>query len=299
MINDSVAAAAPVIRVRDLSKVIGARAILSNISVDVVPGSIVGLLGKNGAGKTSLLDVLLGFSPPSSGSCRVFGEDSFHLPAAAKRRIGFVPQQDELLESLTGAQQLALNAALHTAWDEPLIARLVREWEVPLHRRIQVLSGGERQKIATLLAIGHQPDLLVLDEPASSLDPVARRQFLRELLDIAESPTRTVLFSTHIVSDLERVAGTVWIVRDGRLVWAGDLDTLKESVARVTLVARADLPSSMRLEGLVSQRSDGRCVQLVLTGWHDERQRELAERWGAEVTVERLSLEEIFLELHS
>jgi len=296
---DADAGGAPVIRVRDLGKVIGAKAILSNISVDVEPGSIVGLLGKNGAGKTSLLDVLLGFSPPSSGSCRVFGEDSFHLPAAAKRRIGFVPQQDELLDSLTGAQQLALNAALHTAWDEPLIARLVREWEVPLDRRIQVLSGGERQKIATLLAIGHQPDLLVLDEPASSLDPVARRQFLRELLDIAESPTRTVLFSTHIVSDLERVAGQVWIVRDGRLVWAGELDTLKESVARVTLVAHADLPSHLGLEGLVSQRTDGRCVQLVLTGWHDERQRELADRWGAEVTVERLSLEEIFLELHS
>jgi len=296
---DADAGGAPVIRVRDLGKVIGAKAILSNISVDVEPGSIVGLLGKNGAGKTSLLDVLLGFSPPSSGSCRVFGEDSFHLPAAAKRRIGFVPQQDELLDSLTGAQQLALNSALHTAWDEALIARLVREWEVPLDRRIQVLSGGERQKIATLLAIGHQPDLLVLDEPASSLDPVARRRFLRELLDIAESPTRTVLFSTHIVSDLERVAGQVWIVRDGRLVWAGELDTLKESVARVTLVAHADLPSHLGLEGLVSQRTDGRCVQLVLTGWHDERQRELADRWGAEVTVERLSLEEIFLELHS
>ena len=271
----------------------------SNISVDLEPGNIVGLLGKNGAGKTSLIDVLLGFSPPSSGSSRVFGEESFSLSAAAKGRIGFVPQQDELLDSLTGAQQVALNAALHPAWDHALIARLVREWEVPLERRIQVLSGGERQKLATLLALGHEPHLLVLDEPASSLDPVARRQFLRELLEISESPDRTVLFSTHIVSDLERIAGKVWIVRDGRLAWAGDLDALKESVVRVTLLARDELPAHLGIEGAVSQRRDGRRAQLVLTGWRDERQLELADRWGAQVTVERLGLEEIFLELHA
>ena len=180
--NNGDASGSAVISLRELGKVIGGKAILSNISVDIEPGSIVGLLGKNGAGKTSLIDVLLGFSPPSSGSSRVFGESSFNLPAATKGRIGFVPQQDELLDSLTGAQQLALNAALHPVWDEGLIARLIREWEVPLDRKIQVLSGGERQKLATLLALGHEPDLLVLDEPASSLDPVARRQFLRELL---------------------------------------------------------------------------------------------------------------------
>jgi ABC-2 type transport system ATP-binding protein len=289
----------PVISLQELCKVIGGKAILSDISVDIEPGTIVGLLGKNGAGKTSLIDVLLGFSPASSGSSRVFGESSFNLPATAKRRIGFVPQQDELLDSLTGAQQLALSAALHPAWDEALVARLIREWQVPLDRRIQVLSGGERQKLATLLALGHGPDLLVLDEPASSLDPVARRQFLRELLEIAESPTRTVLFSTHIVSDLERVASKVWIIREGRLVWAGDLDSLKESVVRVTLLARDALPASFGIDGVVSQRSDGRRAQLVLTGWQDERQRELADRFGADVTVERLGLEEIFLELHA
>jgi ABC-2 type transport system ATP-binding protein len=299
MMDGTVTRATPVISLNSLGKVIDGRAILSDISVDVEPGSIVGLLGKNGAGKTSLIDVLLGFSPPSSGSSRVFGDTSFDMCAATKRRIGFVPQQDELLDALTGRQQLALNAALHPAWDQAFIARLVREWEVPLDRRIQSLSGGERQKLATLLALGHQPDLLVLDEPASSLDPVARRQFLRELLEIAESPGRTVLFSTHIVSDLERVANKVWIIRDGRLAWAGDLDALQESVARVTLLTRTELPGHLGIEDVVSQRRDGSRVQLVLAAWHDGRRQELADRWGAEVGVERLSLEEIFLELHS
>jgi ABC-2 type transport system ATP-binding protein len=299
MMRNGNADGSPVVSLSDLGKVIDGKSIISDISVDLEPGNIVGLLGKNGAGKTSLIDVVLGFSAPSSGSSRVFGENSFNLSAAAKRRIGFVPQDDELLDSLTGAQQLALSAALHPAWDERLITRLVREWEVPLDRRIQVLSGGERQKLATLLALGHEPDLLVLDEPASSLDPVARRQFLRELLEIADSPGRTVLFSTHIVSDLERIAGKVWIIRDGRLAWAGDLDTLKESVVRVTLLAHDVLPARLGIDGTVSERSDGRRAQLVLTGWHDERQLELADRLRADVTIERLGLEEIFLELHS
>ena len=108
-----------------------------------------------------------------------------------------------------------------------------------------------------------------------------------------------MLFSTHIVSDLERVASKVWIIRDGRLVWAGDLDTLKESVVRVTLLARDPVPANLSIDGAVSQRTDGRRAQLVLTDWRDARQRELADRFGADVTIERLGLEEIFLELHA
>ena len=119
-----------------------------------------------------------------------------------------------------------------------LIERLVAEWSVPLDRRIATLSVGERQKLSVLAALGHQPDLLVLDEPVASLDPIARRQFLHELFAIAESHARAVLFSSHIVSDLERAANKVWIVKDGRLHWQGEIDALKESVVRLQIRAR-------------------------------------------------------------
>jgi ABC-2 type transport system ATP-binding protein len=289
----------PVVSTRQLGKVLGEKPVLRDISLDVAPGSVVGLLGKNGAGKTTLLDVLLGFSPATSGTASVFGADSFAMPADVKRRIGFVPQEDELLESLTGAEQLALNASLHPHWDRALIDRLVREWEVPLDRRIQVLSGGERQKLATLLALGHAPDLLVLDEPAASLDPIARRRFLREILEIAESPSRTVLFSTHIVADIERVANRVWILREGALVWQGEIDALKESVVRVTITSRAPLPIALGLEQVLCQRREERRVQLVIADWRDPMRAELAARFDAEVAVEHLGLEEIFLEMHA
>ena len=287
---------------QQLGKSKGNKALLRDITVNVAPGNIVGILGKNGAGKTTLLDILLGFSPATQGTASLFGTDSFatHHPLTAdtKRRIGFVPQQDDLIDSLTGAQHLSLSASLHRHWDSPLIDRLGKEWDIPLERPVQALSGGQRQKISTLLALGHVPDLLVLDEPASSLDPIARRQFLQQLLDIAQAPSRTVLFSTHIVADLERVANKVWIIREGAIAWQGDLDALKESVVRLKLHSHRPLPPSLAIDGVLSQRIDGARADIVVGDWSESRHRELARQLNADVTVEALSLEDIFLELH-
>ena len=199
----------PIVTMRNVSKRFGAKAALADVSADVQAGDIIGVLGKNGAGKTTLLEVLLGFSPPNEGSAAVFGEDSMRLSAAAKAKIGFVPQQDELLAMLNGQQQLAITAAFHANWDRALVDRLVAEWNVPTDRRISTLSVGERQKLSVLTALGHQPQLLVLDEPVASLDPIARRQFLRQLFDIAEDrdSRRAVLVAHRLGSRARREQG--------------------------------------------------------------------------------------------
>ena len=225
----------PILAARNVAKSFDRKQVLNDISASVAAGSVIGVLGKNGAGKTTLLEISLGFSPASSGSVALWGHESLTLPAPIKGRIGYVPQQDELIPLLTGTQQITLNAALHKSWDHELITRLAQEWEVPLDRRISALSGGERQKISLLLALGHRPELLVLDEPLASLDPIARRRFLRQLLEITADQTRAVIFSSHIISDLERVANEVWILREGRMAWQGELDALKESVVRLHL----------------------------------------------------------------
>jgi ABC-2 type transport system ATP-binding protein len=241
---------------------------------------------------------VLGFSPPTKGSTTVFGEDSLALSAAAKARIGFVPQQDELLGVLTGKQLLAIVASFHADWSRELIDRLIAEWGVPLDRRIFTLSVGERQKLSVLAALGHQPDLLVLDEPVASLDPIARRQFLHELFAIAESTARAVLFSSHIVSDLERAASKVWIVKDGRLHWQGEIDALKESVVRLQIRARKPLPSDLGVPDALTARVDGNVAQVTVASWQPASADALAQRLDAAVEVEPLALEEIFVELH-
>jgi ABC-2 type transport system ATP-binding protein len=256
------------------------------------------VLGKNGAGKTTLLETMLGFSPPTQGSASVFGEDSLQLSASAKARIGFVAQQDELLGALDGKQLLAIVAAFHARWDSAFVERLVAEWGVPLDRRIAKLSVGERQKLAVLASLGHHPDLLVLDEPVASLDPIARRQFLHELFAIAESTERAVLFSSHIVSDLERAANKVWVVKNGRLHWQGEIDALKESVVRLQIRARRPLPTDLGVPNTLAARVDGLVAHATVAKWEPKSTDALARRLDAVVEVEPLGLEEIFLELH-
>ena len=290
---------APVVSTRNLGKTLGGKTILRDISVEVEAGSVVGIIGKNGAGKSTLMDVLLGFSPATAGNAQVFGHDSFTLPAAAKGRIGFVAQQDELVNTLTGRQHLDLMAALLGRWNRALISRLQSDWQVPMGQPAQQLSGGERQKLSTLLALGHEPDLLVLDEPVAALDPVSRRQFLRQLLEIADDSRRTVLFSTHIVSDLERVADRIWIMRDGTLAWAGALDDLKESVVRLHISARRTLPPSLPLPGVVSLRATGQRAAAVVSQWNAGSLPGLREALDADIDVEPLGLEDLFVELHS
>jgi len=289
----------PVILAEGLGKSIKGRAILQGLDLALPAGQVVGLLGKNGAGKSTLLDLLLGFALPSAGRCSVFGHDSARLPEAAKAQIGFVPQQDELVGMLTGAQQLAFVAALHRQWDRALVDRLAREWELPLDRRISTLSGGERQKLSVLLALGHQPRLLVLDEPASALDPVARRGFMQEILLIAGDPTRTLVYSTHLVGDLERAANRLWILREGRLAFDGELDGLKESVVRLHLSASRDFATLPSLPNALHGSVQGRLAQVTVQAWDPSQAAVLAAQLDVGIEVEPLGLEDIFLALHA
>jgi ABC-2 type transport system ATP-binding protein len=282
-----------------LGKRFGNKTVLRDISLSVAPGSVVGIIGKNGAGKTTLLEILLGFSPASAGRAQVFGEDSFALSAASKGRIGFVPQQDDLINLLTGRQQLALIAALRGHWNAALIERLQSSWEVPLDRLIQTLSGGERQKLSTLVALGHDPELLVLDEPVSSLDPIARRRFLQEMIEITADRSRTVLFSTHIVSDLERIADQIWILRGGAIAWAGPLDALQESVVRLSISARQPLPAQLPLSACLSLQVAGSRASAVVSNWNAQLHGQLQLQLDAEIDVQPLGLEDIFVEFHA
>jgi ABC-2 type transport system ATP-binding protein len=287
-----------VANVRGLSKRFGRKEALKEITADVGAGDVIGVLGKNGAGKTTLLEVLLGFSPPSAGSSQVFGEDSMALSERAKARIGFVPQQDELLGLLTGKQHFCVSAAFHERWDSALIERLVAEWEVPMDRVIQTLSVGERQKLSVLLALGHHPELLVLDEPVASLDPIARRRFFQELFEIAASTTRAVLFYSHIVTDLERAANKIWIIKDGRLYWQGDVDALKENVVRLHVRAKTPLPIDVPVPHRLAYRVEGNRATIAVAQWSPGQRDALAKELDADIDVEPLGLEEIFVELH-
>jgi ABC-2 type transport system ATP-binding protein len=281
-----------------LGKAFGAKQVLQDISFEVSPGDVVGVLGKNGAGKTTLLEVMLGFTPPTSGGIQVFGHESLRLPGDIKSRVGFVPQQDELLDQLTVGDQLRVIASFYPRWDFALIDRLCVEWGVDVNARIKGMSVGERQKLSILLAFGHQPDLLILDEPVASLDPIARRQFLEQLLAISTDGQRAIVFSSHIVTDIERLANRIWILKDGRLDWQGDLDSLKESIVRLHIRGSGEELPQFEIPGAINVRRDGAFATAVVRDWTPEAQEALEKSAAVQIEVETLGLEEIFVELH-
>lgn len=272
--------------------------VLSSISADVKPGQVVALLGKNGAGKTTLLETILGFGFPSSGEACLWGRAATGIDGEIKQRIGFVPQQDELLAGLNGKDHLQLFKTFRKTWNQELVDRLIAEWLVPMDIATNKMSVGQRQKLSILLAMAHEPELLVLDEPVASLDPIARRQFLQQLVDIAADENRAVIFSTHIVSDVERVANQVWMLRDGVLAYQGGLDELKESFVRVTLSFSQPFVQKINWPNLLKQKNNGNQSLLVFQCWQPEMAHMLEQEFSAQVSVEYLGLEDIFLELN-
>jgi len=281
-----------------LGKSFGPKRVLDGVSFAVQPGDVVGVLGKNGAGKTTLLELMLGFTPASTGSVRIFGHDSYRMPADAKARVGFVPQQDELLSPLSAGDQIRLIASFYRQWDQPLIERLCADWGVDPDARVRSMSVGERQKLSILLALGHRPDVLILDEPVASLDPIARRQFLEQIVEVASDGQRSVVFSSHIVSDIERLANRIWILKEGRFYWNGDLDSLKESFVRVHIRGEHPLPEQLVIPHAVTVRRQGAHAMAIVSDWSEGAQEAIESASGATVDVETLSLEEIFVELH-
>lgn len=281
-----------------LGKSFDDKTVLDGVSLNVEAGDVVGVLGKNGAGKTTLLELVLGFTPASAGRVEVFGHNSFGLPAEAKARIGFVPQQDELINQLSVADQIRLVRSFYPRWDDALIDRLVATWEIDPRARIRTLSVGQRQKLSILLALGHRPDLLILDEPVASLDPIARRHFLEQIVEVAAGGDRAVVLSSHIISDIERLANKIWILKDNRLYWHGDFDELRERIVRLHLRGSAPFPAGLAIPNALSVETHDAYATAVVHDWTGRFESEIAELAGAKLEVESLTLEDIFLELH-
>lgn len=289
---------AQIISINNLTKSFDKTDVLKNISADVHAGEIIALLGLNGAGKTTLLETLLGFCLPDQGSIKLFGHETRVLTDQnVKKRIGFVPQEEELLPTLRVDHYLDLIGTFYPKWDEPMVSRLCTEWQLPVNKMIRVLSPGQRQKVAIISAIGFHPDLLILDEPVANLDPQARRQFLSEIIKIADHHHCTILFSTHIVSDVERIADRLWLLRDGQLIMDEAIDEIKERTVRLHLPATADVKSLIEGLNTINIRHTSQHSVLTVSGWSEQCEKRWRAKLATGFLIEPLSLEDIFLEM--
>jgi ABC-2 type transport system ATP-binding protein len=240
--------APPSVDVEHLHLAYGAKAVLDDLSWTLAPGQVVGLLGRNGAGKTSLLEALLNLREPTRGQVRLFGQPSHALDNVARARIGYAPQQSNLFEWMTPLQLLAYFKSFYPRWNDDKVNALLTRWAIDRHQPIGLLSGGEQQRLSIIRALAHEPDLLVLDEPVASLDPAGRRDFLQELVEQVIVRGTTVIFSTHILSDLERVAFHVGFLSAGRIVLQAPLDELMEGTRSLS-GPRTTVHDAVRMQG--------------------------------------------------
>jgi ABC-2 type transport system ATP-binding protein len=287
-----------IIEIEKLTKSYGNTAVLKGVDLAIPRGAVVGLMGTNGAGKSTLIKCLLDLLRIDSGRATLFGYDSRELPPAAKAKLGYVPQVVYLYAWMKVRHVIAYTASFYGNWDHAWTKQLVERWNVPLDTRVQALSTGQLQTVALVLAMGHRPELLVLDEPVASLDPVARREFLQAILEMTSEDSRTVLFSTHISSDIERVATHIAILQEGKIAHFAELGDLKDQVKRVRLWRADDFPATFSIPGALRTKIDGRVALAALANVSPELIDHLRSRWQAEVRVEDLNLEEIFVELN-
>jgi ABC-2 type transport system ATP-binding protein len=223
----AVAAAGPAFETDSLSVSYGRTRVIEGLTLAVPRGSVYALLGRNGAGKSSLLRVLLGQRPAAAGRVRLLGEDPWAQRTSLMARVGVVPEEPDAPPEMTPAQLSAFCARLHARWDAPSVAERLRRFEVPAHRSFGSLSKGQKGAVMLALALGHSPELLLLDDPTLGLDVVARDAVFREVIgDLADRGT-TVFVTTHDLRAIEGIADHVAILHDGRLALAGKLEVLK------------------------------------------------------------------------
>jgi ABC-2 type transport system ATP-binding protein len=260
---------------------------LRDVSFSLPRGYVCGLIGPNGAGKTTIVKMILGLVRPESGELRVCGADPVASERAVKDRIGFVHEVPAYYDHLSVQAVAAIVRPFYSRWDQPLFEALLRDFEVPARKRFGALSRGTRTKAALALALAHHAELLVLDEPTAGLDPVFRRSLLERLAAYVEDGRASVLFSTHITGDLDRMADYITFIRDGRLVFS----STREEVSDRWFVVKGD---PRILDGPIRQALEGIEVgPHAFTGLTGDAAatRRLLE--GREFVIEAATLEDI------
>lgn len=285
-----------IVDVAGLHKSFGGQPVLQGVNWSIEPGKVIGLLGRNGVGKSTLLACLLGLREADGGAATLFGEPVPDLSDTVRAKIGYVPQKSDLFEWMTPVQMLDYFKALYPRWNADKVAGLMLRWGLDgeaARQQIGKLSGGEKQRLSIIRALAHDPELLVLDEPVASLDPVGRRDFLHELVgDVIERDT-TVIFSTHILSDLERVALDVAFLQGGKITLQAPLDALLESAHRIT--GSDMVMAGVRFSDEIRRMRDGGDRARVLARLTGAEAAELSANPG--LRVESLSLEDLFVEV--
>ena len=276
---------------------------LKDLTLSIPQGGVYGLLGRNGAGKTTLLRMIPALLHATEGTVRVFGMDPWEKQEEVKRNLGYLSEDEVLPKQARVGDILDLFASVYPDWDGGMCDDLLGQFKLDRKRRIGTLSKGQKRQVGLICAVSHRPKLLVLDEPAGGLDPVVRREFLEVVIELLAESGSTVILSSHLMSDLERVAGQIIILDEGELMLNRPLDDLKENICRTEIRASGlDIDKLSRSRGCLRAAETNGSITATLECAPDAVREFVMKACpeAGEVEVLRavtMNLEDIFIEL--
>ena len=285
----------PVITVSDLTRRFGATTALDSVSLSVRRGAVHGLVGANGAGKTTLIKHVLGLLRAESGSVRVFGLDPVAEPVSVLSRIGYLSEEKDLPGWMRVDELIRYSRAFYPDWDDGYAEELRRTFGLDPMTKFRELSRGQKAQAGLLIALAYRPELLVLDEPSSGLDPIVRRDILGAIIRTIANEGRTVLFSSHLLEEVEQVADHVTMISRGRIALSAPLEALKESHRCVTVRFAESRPQPPDVAGVLCWEGGDREWTAVVHRDSRELEDAVAGRGGLVVAEHAPSLDELFI----
>lgn len=279
------------ISINNVRKSFGSHVVLDGVTLEVPAGQTLALLGRNGAGKTTLIQSLLGLLPIDSGTLRVADRDPRRDPVALRRDVGYLAEDQSMYPWMTAVELCRFLAPFYPRWDAALADRYLQRFDIPPHVRIERLSKGQAVKLGLTVALAHAPSLVILDDPALGLDPVSRQEFNRHLVEHLQVEGRTVIYSSHLLDEVEAVADQVAILDRGRIVRQGSPDALRDEVRRL-VVPETILRERPAPDGLLDARRRGELWELVIDD-AGRFQDHLASQ-GLSVSSSNMTLDDIF-----
>lgn len=284
-----------VLELEKVSKTYSDKQVLKSLSAKIEEGQIIGLVGRNGAGKTTLLESIMGLKSIEQGRILIWQQQLGELSESQKQQIGFVPQDGIGFEWMKVADYLNYFGGFFKSWSQNYSEQLVNRWKINKSQRIANLSGGQQQILQVIQALSIQPKLLILDEPVAHLDPNMRRQFLAELVDLTCEFGTTIVFSTHIISDLERVASHIALLENGQIDYYCELEELKQHAAHISFSGQ--LSERREFPELINWTESGNGTNAILARPAKHVLQQLKQRVNTELTVTPISLEDWYLEV--
>jgi len=284
-----------IVQMREVTKQFEWSKALDNVTLDIQRGTITGILGANGAGKSTLLRHIIGMYLPNSGKVTTFGCDAGKLGPAELEQIGYVHQEGKLVDFMTVGQLIRYVKVFYSRWNYGLEQRFIKDFELNLSELIKNLSPGQRQRLSVLLAMCFEPALLLLDEPVSALDPIARARFLDLLLEMIQPQDRAIVISSHILSDIEKVIDRVVIMKEGKIICDCEFDELREKYAKIKITSlRGELPETLPFKQIIECKRNGTEAIITVMGYESEQLLAQAARIGCEVEILPMTLDEIY-----